>query len=280
MKSIRFKIVLFAVLFFLLGCGRGFYYSNDVAKNGTAVFTIDENTEVFARKLYAQANKFEGRELTNTNDSLSGNSYLTEVQYLFFNKNKVLYVSTVSSRYIYDKTDSYLIHNSSGFNAYPNSFYFNNFYFGNYNDSDSILEFKNKKAAQDWKIKKTTNNIDLLYINDFALKKTNFNGETTPQKNFLGSQVVDQSLRHDIVFKKMNHLKFLSFKIPDDKSDYDTAGTTRTAKVKTYSKANEIYIAYKDKNKQKIDYLFIPFDTLLIPNYKALKFGSGKVRYY
>ncbi|MBL7886934.1 MAG: hypothetical protein JNJ52_09315 [Flavobacterium sp.] len=281
MKSIPLQLILIAILVVLCGCGRGFYYSKDVATNGTPVFTFDENTLVYARKLYAQETEFKGRELTSTTDSLSENSYLTEVQYLFFNQNKVLYVSTVSSRYIYDKTDSYLIHNSTGHNSYPNSFYFNNFYLGHHNTSASLLEFKNKKAAQDWKIEQTSvNEIKLEYINDFALKNVHFQGQTTPQKNFLGSQVVDQSVKHPIVFKKMNHFKFLSFKLPDDSSDYDSSGKVRSTVARTYAKANEIYIAYKDADHQKIDYLFIPFDSELIPNYKALKFGSGKVRYY
>lgn len=281
MKSALLKLISVVALLILLGCGRGFYYSNDTASNGTPVFTIDENTQVYARKLYAQETEYKGRELTSTNDSLSGKSFLTEVQYLFFNKNKVLYVSTVSSRYIYDKADSYLIQNSTGYNSYPNSFYFNNFYFGDYNTTDSSLEFKNEKSGQDWKIEPTsTNQIKLLYINDFAFKKVHFKGTTTLQKNYLNTQTVDQSVQHAIVFKKINHFKFLSFKTPDDRSDYDSTGNVRIAKAKTYSKANQIYIAFKQGKKQKIKYIYIPFDSELIPGYKTLKFGSGKVRYY
>ncbi len=280
MKSVSIKLIALFVLLLLLGCGRGFYYSADTAANGTPVFTIDEHTEVYVRKLYAQENQFKGRELTSTNDSLNGTSFLTEVQYLFFNQNKVLYVSSVSSRYIYDKTDSYLIHNSSGYNAYPNSFYFNNFYFGNYNSATSLVEFKNNKTAQDWKIEKISDDkLQLQYINDYTFKKVRFKGETIQQKNFIGTQVVEPSVQHNIVFEKMNHLKFLSFKLPDDRSDYDKTGA-RIAKAKTYAKTNQIYIVFKNGNTTKIDYLFIPFDSELIPNYKALKFSSGKVRYY
>lgn len=281
MKSIFLKIVAVVILIFIGGCGRGFYYSNDIPANGTPVFTIDENTQIFARKLYAKESEFKGRELTSSNNNADGKSFLTEVQYLILSKNRVLYISTVPSRYIYDKTDSYLIHNSSGKNSYPNSFYFNNFYFGDYNENESVFEFKNDKTAQDWKIEQASDSIlKLVYINDYTLKKVRFKGETASPKNYSDTEVVDQSVQHPIAFEKIKYFKFLSFKTPDDRNDYNKSGTERIAKAKTYSKANEIYIAFKDGKTQKIKYLFIPFDTELIPGFKALKFGSGKVRYY
>lgn len=281
MKSIFLKIASVVILLFVWGCGRGFYYSNDVPANGTPVFTIDENTQIFARKLYAKESEYKGRELSSSNENADGKSFLTEVQYFILSNNRVLYISTVPSRYIYDKTDSYLIHNSSGKNSYPNSFYFNNFYFGNYNEAESVFEFKNDKIAQDWKIERTSDSIlKLVYINDYTFKKVRFKGETTNTKNYAGTEVVDQSVQHSIAFEKIKYFKFLSFKTPDQRNDYDKSGTQRIAKAKTYSKANELYIVFKEGATQKIKYLFIPFDTELIPGYKTLKFGSGKVRYY
>lgn len=281
MKSVILK--LFGLFFILLitSCGRGFYYSNDTV--GTEVFTIDENTHIYVRKLYAQENEFKGRELTEVTDDTLG--LLTEVQYLVFNNDKVLYISTISSRYIYDKTDSYLIQNSSGKNAYPNSFYFSNFYFGNYNKTNQTLQFKNKKTAQDWKINKPNpNDIDLEYINNFTLKKVRFKSKTEVSKNFTNTEVVGESVQHPVRFKKINYFKFLSFKTPNHRNDFEKTGDLLTLKAKaktiSYTKANKIFMVYKDDEKQKIKYLFIPFSGDLIPGFKSLKFGSSKVRYY
>jgi hypothetical protein len=280
MKSVTLKLLGTLFILLVIGCGRGFYYSNDTV--GTEVFTIDENTEIYARKLYAKENEFKGRELTSaTDDTLNGKGMLTEVQYLIFNKEKVIYISTVSSRYIYDKTDSYLIKNSSGKNSYPNSFFFNSFYFGNYNTVEETLEFKNEKTAQDWKIRKPNNyEVDLLYINNFNFKKVRFKGKTKVSKNFSNTEVVDQSVQNTVSFEKIKYFKFLSFKTPNSKNDYDKTGALRSKKAITYNKANTFCIVFKEGKKQKVKYLFIPFSDELIPGYKALKFNSNRVRYY
>jgi hypothetical protein len=280
MKSFVKKLLGMLFILLLSSCGRGFYYSNDTA--GTEVLTIDQDTKIFARKLYAKENIYNGRELSYINDdTINGKGMLTEVQYLIFNKNKVLYVSTVASRYIYDKTDSYLIQNSSGKNFYPNSFYFNSFYFGKYDENKGIFQFKNGKTAQDWKISMgSDNDIELVYINNYNLKKERFNGADSIHKNLLSTEVVNQSVGNMVKFKKMNYFKFLSFKIPNERKDYAKTGVLLTTKAKTYTKANKICMVFKEGENQKLKYLFIPFSDELIPGFKALKFSSKRVKYY
>jgi hypothetical protein len=280
MKSFVKKLLGILFILLLSSCGRGFYYSNDTV--GTEVLTIDQDTKIFARKLYAKENRYNGRELSYINDdTINGKGMLTEVQYLIFNKNKVLYVSTVASRYIYDKTDSYLIQNSSGKNFYPNSFYFNSFYFGKYDENEGVFRFKNGKTAQDWKINiGTDNDIELVYINNYNLKKERFNGADSIHKNLLSTEVVNQSVGNMVKFKKMNYFKFLSFKIPNERKDYAKTGVLLTTKARTYTKANKICMVFKEGENQKLKYLFIPFSDELIPGFKALKFSSKRVRYY
>lgn len=278
MKSFVYPFIGIAFLLITSSCGRGFYYSNDAV--GTPVFTIDKNTQIFARKLYAKENAFKGRELiSNVNDTTTDGRMLTEVQYLLFNGNQVVYISTVSSRYIYDKTDSYLIE-SNNKNLYPNSFYFNNFYFGTYYPDDETIAFTNKKNAQDWKMSTTPNQMKLVYINHFNFRKVRFKGETATSKNYSHTEIVEQSLQNDILFEKIDNFHFLAFKIPNARNDLNKDGKPITQKDKTYTKSNQINLVFKDSEKQKIKYLFIPFNNDLIPGYKALKFSANKVRYY
>lgn len=283
------------LLLLLCGCGRSFYYSNDCVSDDYAV--IDNTSKVFVRKLYLNDQK------EKTKDSVSANkeNTLIEVQYLIFNPNKeIIYIATTPSRYIYDKTNSYLIHSKK--NEYPNGFYLNTFYFGKditVNAGNSkIIEFKNKKFSEKWNfIQKDEDNIELMDIDKYKIKKVLIEGEKQTEEVFQSTEKVGISSNYDVKFEKIHRFKYLSFKIPDDSetSNKMSAATTNDeseknytiydkncnkkdtlSKYKLYPSAKRIY--FKSSNK-KLQYIFIPFSMDIIENYHSIKFKSNRVKF-
>lgn len=255
-------------------CGRKFYYSNDLP-NKELFFVINKDTEIFARKIYIQKNKFDGREIQKyDNDTLSDLGLLIEVQYIMINKNDILYVSTTPSRYIYDKTDNYLIESKSGKNSFPNSFYFNSFFKGFYEIENEKFVFKNEKNEQNWNIKISKNEIKLISIDNF-----NINNKKTQIKNYKSTEIAEFSFSNEIKFEKMKYFRYLSFKIPNDKNDYQK-NILKNNNIDELKRAENFYVQYTNATKNKIKYIFLPFNKELIPGFSTLKYRSNRIRYY
>jgi hypothetical protein len=279
------------------GCGRTWYYSNECYSLN--FINVDSASDVFIRKLYLN------EEFEKTKDSISlsnkkdKNNTLIEVQYLIFNPNReVIYIATTPSRYIYDKTDSYLIH--SGNKAYPNGFYLNTFYFGNEiatpGKNIRKVEFKNSKTAQKWSFNVIDKDyINLSVIDNYKIKRVFINQDKVERRVFISTENVDLSSNHEVGFEKVHNFRYLSFKIPDDKKAASQAPNKNSDILKTkytiydehcqkkdtfsskilYPRANKIYFKYWNN---KLEYIFIPFSQP-VKGYHSIKFNSDRVKF-
>ncbi|WP_026710701.1 hypothetical protein [Flavobacterium filum] len=292
----------------LTSCGKSFYYvKNDINikhdiinRNITESFKTDSTSKVFIRRLYV--NKSETNLYNEITIDDSKDNKLIEVQYLIFNGNKVLYISTIPSKYIYDKTQQYLLKKEGGKISYPNAFFFNSFYFGTVKSSDNKtikIEFKKKKKIINWNFeinidsKRNCNAYNLLSIEEF--KSNNANKRK--------SIVINESVKNEIYFSNSyefignpnNYFKYLSFKVPYSKCEMELADKMeeklreKDSIIKYYADkyketlkqkisfpiAYEILIIYKDSTKSKVKKLIIPFEN----DFKSIKFKCNRVKY-
>ncbi len=296
-KTFYFLFIIIAVM--AAGCGRTFYYSNECY---TANFIeVNSQSDVFIRKLYLN------EEYEKTKDSISLTkknekkpNLLIEVQYLIFNPNKeVIYIATTPSRYISDKTDTYLIHSRN--NAYPNSYFLNTFYFGKEFASEGRnyrkIEFRNGKMAQEWRFDKIdSNNMKLTVIDNYKIKRVLINQKKEEEKVFVSTENVSLSSNHDIEFQRIPYFHYLSFKIPEEKKESSKTAIIRRdsivetkytiydehcqkkdtfSKRKLYPRAEKIYFKYWNN---KLEYIFIPF-TIPVNGYHSIKFKSSRVKF-
>lgn len=293
MKNIATLLIL-SISFIISSCGRVFYYSHDCPNDDYV--TINSKSKMFIRKGYLDAT-------TNfkTTDSISGNvlNKLIEIQYLIINPNdEVIYISTTPSRYIYDKTNNYLI--KSKRNEYPNAFYLNTFSFGKLIPSEdenySIVEFSDRKKAFDWKFRIIDkDNYELESVNGFKFRKIYFNGKKEIKKVYQTTESSESSTASKKIFTKINHFIYLSFKIPDDsttseKIQEEPKLDSYTSKIynkqcilidsitkyKQYPKATTLNFKYKNN---KIKYLYIPFNMNIFDGYRSIKFKKNRIAY-
>lgn len=281
MKTVPFKIgIVLLIISLLCGCRSGFHYS----KNDTTPFkrsiVIDSTSTLYIRTLYTKENKYDGRELTTKEkDSTGTKNFLVEVQFLIFNKNgQVIYISTIPSKYIFDKADTYLLKSKSGRTKYPNSFFFNSFFIGQYHEETSKIEFNNTKTGQEWNLsfRKEAWVCSLLSINNYSYKKVrDMNKDIITQKVYLSTEVTDESFSNPVEFKKTKYFEYLSFRNP-----YDSIKKGTLQRNNTILKANEICIYFEDAAMKKVSHVIIPFSDFLKPDFKNMKFKSGRVRYF
>ncbi|MFH6937086.1 hypothetical protein [Flavobacterium sp. FlaQc-30] len=295
-KIFYFFSLMITVL--ISGCGRTWYYSNECYSLN--FINVDSASNVFIRKLYLNENFEKTKDSISLSNKINRNNTLIEVQYLIFNPNReVIYIATTPSRYIYDKTDSYLIH--SGKKTYPNGFYLNTFYFGieiaKPQKNIRRVEFKNNKMAQEWSF----NIIDKDYMNlsvidNYKIKRVFVNQNKMERRVFVSTENVYLSSNHEVAFEKVDNFRYLSFKIPDDKKaasqalnkNVDSLNKTKytiydehcqkkdtfSSKI-LYPKANKIYFKYWNN---KLEYIFIPFSQP-VKGYHSIKFNCDRVKF-
>lgn len=296
-KTVYFLLMAAASLTF--GCGRTFFYSNECYTSN--YIEVNSQSDVFIRKLYLN------EEYEKTKDSISVNNkmesktnLLIEVQYLIFNPNKeIIYIATTPSRYIEDKTDTYLIHSRK--NTYPNSYFLNTFYFGREISPEGKnfrkIEFRNNKMAQEWRFDNIDpNNMKLSVIDNYKIKRVFINQKKEEEKVFVSTENVNLSSNHDIEFQRIPYFHYLSFKIPHENKQppktvikaMDSLGQTKYtiydehcqkkdtfSKRKLYPRAEKIYFKYWNN---KLEYIFIPF-SVPVNGYHSIKFKSSRVKF-
>lgn len=224
------------------------------------------NTDSYIRKLYMVKNKYEGQQLVSK-DSLSrhNDSILSEVQYLLIKKDLVIYLTTTPSKYVYDKTDTYLIGG-----RYPNAYYLNAMYIGKVQpdpESENILHFtfENPKAQQDWEMRQTGTGWRLVSLDERKLRSRK-KGESQARVSNTIVMKPRNSFLHPIEFERVPDLKF-RYRKPLGHSDYQS--NTRDLKAKVANKTNtELYaqcicLHVKEGKQQALDFgvLFFDFTT-------------------
>ncbi len=225
-----------------------------------------KDTDCYMRKLYMVKNKYDGQQLVSK-DSLSrhSDSILSEVQYLLIKKDIVIYLTTTPSKYVYDKTDTYLIGG-----RYPNAYYLNAMYIGKAlpdAESENIMHFsfENQKAQQDWEMRQTPTGWRLVSLDERKLRKRK-KGE--PQARVSNTIVMKprNSFLHPIEFERVPDLRF-RYRKPLGYSDYES--NTGNLKTKVANKTNTeqyaqcICLHVKEGKQQALDFgvLFFDFTT-------------------
>lgn len=316
MKKYTSYFVAILCLISFSNCSKSFSYRNvDMNKNFdtsiTDIVNTNHNSTVFVRTFYIDdPDDSFGKKLINTDEK---NKKLIEVQYLIINGDSVLYISTISSKYIYDKSEQYLLRGNIV--CYPNTFFFNSFYFGKIIKGSPLtsnkftIEFRNKKNIFHWNFSK---------INDPKHEAFNLESiENYKIKNksplFESIIIIDRSVKNDVHFKNIyryhgnpkHYFHYLSFRIPvttlkeakvvdsltenNDKieefknSDFIQNDDFNKKIAEKYSsefpQAKAIYLVYKDDKKSKVKEILIPFDKPIRDQYNCIKFRCKNVIY-
>ncbi|MES2747359.1 MAG: hypothetical protein V4648_03210 [Bacteroidota bacterium] len=321
MKNYKIQIIALLSILTIVSCGTSFQYKKYlVSKNSNPnkftiidtrcvdSFTVDSNSDVYVRRLYLDATDKSLK--LSAKDSTESKNLLVEVQYLIVNNDKVLYISTIPSKYIYDKTEKYLLKKKGGRISYPNAFFFNTFFFGKTKSGKSLtkandtLEFKSNKKIAYW---------NLLFSDDknFTLNSiTNFKIKKNSPLLFESTIATRLSLKNEMKFKNIykynnkNYFQYLSFKVPYTKKEAELIAKLENPAIDNdslvksdfiqknesnkkiiekekanYPSAKCIYIVYNDSTKTKVKELIIPFESLIDNNHNSMKFKASRVRF-
>jgi hypothetical protein len=252
------KIGIGVLVLMLSGC-----YSIKNFNKLKCVSLQDDKTEFYMRKLYMVNTEFEGQKLVSK-DSLKNHtdSILSEVQYLLIKKDMVIYLTTMPSKYVYDKTDTYLIGGK-----YPNAYYLNAMYMGKVirgHGSAAHFIFENAKANQDWEVDMTDRNCTLVSLDE---RKYRPRREGEKQRRISNTVVMKprNSFLHPVEFEKVPDIKF-RYRKPLGHSDYKGSTTNLKEKVANVNKANSdtyaqcICLHVKEGKETVLDFGVVVFD--------------------
>lgn len=222
-----------------------------------------DDTDFYMRKLYMIKSKYDGQKLVNK-DSLNSqtDSILSEVQYLLIKKDMVIYLTTTPSKFIYDKTDTYLIGGK-----YPNAYYLNAMYMGTVVPDpagDDLLHFafENPKGDQEWEMRKTATGWRLISLDERKFRHQK-QGENERRVSNTTVMKPRHSFLHPVEFEKVPDFKF-RYRKPLGHSDYQ--GNTNTLKEKIANNTNaELYarcicLHVKEGKKTSLDFGVVFFD--------------------
>lgn len=309
------------LLTIIVSCGKSFYYtkhdltndSNNFNSKVIDSFITDSSSEVFVRRLYIDRLDGKYSQITLEPKTGSVKNKLIEVQYLIINDDKVLYISTVPSRYVYDKTDQYLL-NTEGIVKYPNSYFLNSFYFGKIvkntssDTSNTTIEFRDKKNVMQWNLHSGSTikhkTFELTTIDNYKIK----NRKSKPPIKVIQSTITtDKSVNNKIIFENIyrfvgdknskHYFQYLSFQKPIKNqqeqeiytklkdSTISNDSLANTASIKNSKRRSEFVAKYKQYPAAKRIYVIYK-DTsktkvkeLIIPFESPIKDEENAIRF-
>lgn len=223
---------------------------------------------------FARLQKSENLYYKNFNqDSLQ-----TEFQFMFLNNknDSVIYISTIPTRNLYDKSGVYLINHRT-----PNAHFFNHFYFGKISDDegkfDKIIEFKSSKedTKMNWNIRRRSDSIQLLTIDTYRTKKT---GKDITKTFFTSNFNIKSNFGKNkkVIYKEINDYTGIGMSIFPDTIKVNTMKLQSEVKK---IKSQYLIVNYTRKNEIKnIEIIFDePYDKNL--KYNAIRFKKNRILY-
>lgn len=239
------KTILFLLLYLMVfvGCGRK-ELKYPLADDRDCINISD--SDLYIRKVYADGNEEDGQKLI-VNDTLPSNekTFLSDIQYLLIKKDVAIYITTKPSRYIYDKTDSYLINN-----RLPNVIFFNTIYIGKVVQNSAFekrIVFKSKHFDQEWLLKSfEAGKLELTLLDEVRHNSAGKIHSITTMKP-------TNAFKHAVIFEKQDKNIYFSFKV--------SFGEDKNSKGNTELKADSICMIYQNVQHKKIIDAHVKFNN-------------------